>query len=81
MAALAAEECQRLLNLLPDESLREVAKAKLEGFTNEEIADRLQCAPRTVERKLTKIREAWEMDDKVGRMCDSIGAKVDDDGS
>jgi RNA polymerase sigma factor (sigma-70 family) len=79
MAALAAEECQRLLNLLPDESLRQVAKAKLEGFTNEEIAERLGCAPRTVERKLTKIRIAWQVDDEVARMRAGAGAEFDDD--
>lgn len=59
MAAIAAEECQRLLSMLADESLRQVAQLKLEGFTNEEIADQLQCAPRTVERRLQKIRDRW----------------------
>jgi len=79
MAALAAEECQRLLDLLPDDSLRQVAKAKLEGFTNEEIAERLECAPRTVERKLAKIRAEWEADDKIGQICDRAGAQFDGD--
>lgn len=60
MAALAAEECERLLGLLSDDSLRQVAQLKLEGFTNEEIAEKLQCAPRTIERKLNKIREDWQ---------------------
>jgi RNA polymerase sigma factor (sigma-70 family) len=60
VAALAAEECERLLALLSDDSLRQVARLKLEGFTNEEIAERLQCAARTVERKLNRIREDWE---------------------
>jgi RNA polymerase sigma factor (sigma-70 family) len=60
MAALAAEECERLLQRLSDPSLRDVALLKLEGFTNEEIAERLECAPRTIERKLNKIREDWQ---------------------
>ncbi len=60
MAALAAEECQRLLALLSDDSLRHVAQLKLEGYSNEEIAERLHCAPRTIERKLNKIREDWQ---------------------
>lgn len=77
MAALAAEECQHLLDMLPDDSLRLVARAKLEGFTNEEIADRLQCAPRTVERKLNKIREAWEAVDRLHQMCDRVGAQFE----
>jgi len=77
MGVLAAEECQRLLSLLPDDSLQEIALAKLEGYTNEEIAERLHCAPRTVERKLGKIREAWELEMKVGEICDQLGEQVD----
>ena len=31
----------------------------MEGYTNEEIAVRLRCVPRTVERKLRLIRSLW----------------------
>ena len=58
-AAQVAEECGRLLDDLPDESLRLVALMKMEGYTNDEIADRLGCDPRTVTRKLKLIRKAW----------------------
>jgi DNA-directed RNA polymerase specialized sigma24 family protein len=58
-AAQVAEECGRRLNGLPDESLRAVALMKMEGYTNDEIADRLGCDPRTVTRKLNLIRKAW----------------------
>jgi DNA-directed RNA polymerase specialized sigma24 family protein len=58
-AAMVAEECGRLLDGLPDESLRTVALMKMEGYTNDEIADRLDCGPRTVTRKLNIIRTAW----------------------
>src|SRR5436190_81378 len=44
------------------EGLRAVALAKMEGYTNEEVAARLGCVPRTVERKLRMIRKAWEED-------------------
>ena len=57
-AAQVAEECRRLLELL-DDSQRAVALWKVEGFTNEEIAERLGCVPRTVERKLGMIRKHW----------------------
>jgi DNA-directed RNA polymerase specialized sigma24 family protein len=57
-AVQVAEECQRLLDLL-DEGLRTVALWKLEGYTVEEIAVRLGCVPRTVERKLRAIRKLW----------------------
>jgi DNA-directed RNA polymerase specialized sigma24 family protein len=58
-ALLIAEQCQRLLDRLGDESLRAVALAKMEGYTTEEIAARLGCVPRSVERKLRKIRQLW----------------------
>lgn len=58
-AAEVAEECRRLLDLLGDDELRSVAMWKMEGYTNEEIAARLKCVPRTVERKLRVIRSLW----------------------
>lgn len=59
-AAELAENCQRLLDLLGDDDLRTVALSKMEGYTTEEIAGQLNCAPRTVERKLRLIRGLWE---------------------
>ena len=58
-AALVADEFRRLLALLPDDDLRALAVWKMEGHTNEEIADRWQCVPRTVERRLKVIRSLW----------------------
>lgn len=58
-AAQVAEEYQRLLDLLGEESLRRVAVWKMEGLTNDEIADRLDCSLRTVARKLETIRIIW----------------------
>jgi DNA-directed RNA polymerase specialized sigma24 family protein len=55
-----AEECRRLLGRLDDATLRSVAMWKMEGYTNEEIAAKLACVPRTVERKLRLIRAIWE---------------------
>src|SRR5437763_15051989 len=59
-AAQVADECRRLLDSLGDEGLRSLAVWKMEGYTNDEIADRLGCASRTVERKLRLIRLSWE---------------------
>ncbi len=56
-AALIAEEYDRLIESLGDDSLRRVAQAKLEGYSNEEIAGQLGCSLRTVERKLWVIRK------------------------
>jgi RNA polymerase sigma factor (sigma-70 family) len=59
-AAVAADECRRLLDLLDESELRQIALWKVEGFTNEEIAARLDCVPRTVERKVRRIRLLWQ---------------------
>ncbi len=58
-AAQVADECRKLLDLLGDESLRNVAIAKLEGYTNREIAEQIGCIEQTVERKLRSIRQIW----------------------
>jgi DNA-binding CsgD family transcriptional regulator len=65
MSALAAprvKPCRRkarLLELLGDETLRQVAVWKREGCTNDEVARRLDCSRRTVARKLETIRILW----------------------
>jgi RNA polymerase sigma factor (sigma-70 family) len=58
-AAQVAEQYHRLLDLLGDETLRQVAVWKMEGFTNDEVAERLDCSRRTVARKLETIRIIW----------------------
>jgi DNA-directed RNA polymerase specialized sigma24 family protein len=59
LAAQMADECRRLLDRLGDETLRAVARWKMEGWTNHEIAGRLGCVEHTVERKLRSIRRLW----------------------
>ena len=58
-AADVVQECESLLGNLDDEVLREIAMMKLEGYTNDEISEKLQCATRSVERKLKRIRAIW----------------------
>jgi RNA polymerase sigma factor (sigma-70 family) len=60
-AAAMADECRRLLDQL-DPDLRQIALWKVEGYTNEEIARRLDCVPRTVERKISRIRLLWKQE-------------------
>ena len=55
-AAIMAEEYKRLLGILGSEDLRALAVAKMEGYKNEEIAEKLDCSLRTVERQLHLIR-------------------------
>jgi RNA polymerase sigma factor (sigma-70 family) len=59
LAAQVGEECRRLLAALPDEELRQIVLRKMEGYTNEEIAELLGIARATVGRRLTLIRKTW----------------------
>jgi RNA polymerase sigma factor (sigma-70 family) len=59
-AAQVAEEFQRLLASLEDPELVALALWKMEGHTNEEIAAKLGCVRRTVDRRLRLIRRCWE---------------------
>jgi len=62
LAAQVAEQFQRLLDCLGDESLRRIAIYKLQGYTNEEIAGEIDCALRTVKRRLAQIRDVWRQE-------------------
>lgn len=53
------EERQTLLGLLRDDTLRQIASWKFEGYSLDEIAKRLTVTPRTVLRKMNLIRERW----------------------
>lgn len=55
----AADSLRELLASLGDRQLQELAICKMEGYTNEEISERLGCSLRTVERKLGIIRREW----------------------
>ncbi len=58
-AAQVVDEFRDLLRRLGDDSLVSVALAKMEGYSNRQIADRLGCIEQTVERKLRSIRRIW----------------------
>jgi DNA-directed RNA polymerase specialized sigma24 family protein len=59
-AAQIADNCRRLLDLLGDDQLRQIAIWKMEGYTNEEIACMLDRSLSSVERKLGMIRRIWD---------------------
>jgi DNA-directed RNA polymerase specialized sigma24 family protein len=63
LAAQMTEECHNLLDRLGDPTLRAVATWKMEGYTNREIADKLDCVEQTVERKLRSIRRLWSTEE------------------
>lgn len=60
LAIQIADELGELLEKLNDWMLVRIAVDKLHGYTNEEIADRLDMSLRSVERKLRLIRMIWE---------------------
>lgn len=60
IAAMMADECQRLLDLLDDTFLVDVALLKLDGWTNEEIGTKTNFTRRTIQRALNAIRAKWQ---------------------
>jgi len=54
-----AEQYQEMMHSLEDKELIQLATWKMEGYTNDEIAKKLNRATRTVERKLQLIRKIW----------------------
>jgi DNA-directed RNA polymerase specialized sigma24 family protein len=58
-AAMVGEQYLLLLTRLGDESLRQIAIWRMEGYTNDEIAEKLGCARRTVARRIELIRKIW----------------------
>jgi RNA polymerase sigma factor (sigma-70 family) len=58
-AAVLNESLERRLAALGDPELRQIALWRLEGYTNREIAQRLDSTERLVERRLERIRSKW----------------------
>jgi DNA-directed RNA polymerase specialized sigma24 family protein len=53
------EQHNRLLGMLRDDRLRQIAVFRIEGFTVPEIAADLRLSTRSIERKLQLIRGVW----------------------
>jgi DNA-directed RNA polymerase specialized sigma24 family protein len=53
------DSLEHLLSILKDDELREIAIAKLNGESNQEIANKTQRSLPTIERRLRLIRGAW----------------------
>jgi RNA polymerase sigma factor (sigma-70 family) len=58
-AAEFVETCERLFQGLNDPALEQVVTLRMEGHTDSEIADKLKCSRRTVQRRLEVIRRHW----------------------
>ena len=58
-AAEMADQLSALMDQLRAPLLQEIAVAKLEGYTNNEIASQVKKSVPAIERKLRLIRETW----------------------
>jgi DNA-directed RNA polymerase specialized sigma24 family protein len=63
-AAELADECRRRLAALGSDELRTVAVMRMQGYDKAEIAARLGCVLRTVERRLEVIRSLWSQESR-----------------
>lgn len=57
--AMLQESLDALLNSLHDQRLQEIAQMKVAGWSADEIADHFGVSPRTIQRKIQRIRLAW----------------------
>lgn len=53
------EQCQQMLKNLGDPVLEAVVLLKMEGYSNTEIAERLQYSRRTIQRMLLLVKDIW----------------------
>ena len=54
------ETTDRLFAALDEPELKEIAILRVEGYNDNDIAEKLNCSRRTVQRRLTMIRRCWE---------------------
>ena len=54
-----ADQHRHLMELLPNNALRQIASDIMEGYTTTEIANRLSTSVRTVQRKIRLIAGIW----------------------
>ncbi len=62
MVAMMTESFEKLLQHLGVGQLREIAVGRMEGYSNAELAARLNCSERTIERRLGLIREKCQQE-------------------
>lgn len=61
LAAEMADTCATMLAML-DGPQREIVRLKLEGYTNDDIAEQLGVSSRAITRKLAIVRRLWSKD-------------------
>ncbi|MEZ6132421.1 MAG: ECF-type sigma factor [Planctomycetaceae bacterium] len=59
LTVFVAEECELLFCRLNDPNLEQLVLWKLEGYTNDEIAQKMNRTRRTIQRMLSLVRDIW----------------------
>ncbi len=81
MVLMMQESVEQLFSHLGVGQLQDLAGAKLEGYSNAEIANRFECSERTIERRLHLIREKLQQelisDDNSTKKATDRGAGAD----
>jgi DNA-directed RNA polymerase specialized sigma24 family protein len=67
------ESAAIVVDRLDDDTLRQVAVWRMEGYGSDEIAAKLGCAKRTVARQLALIRTIWRADFSDDLAPDDLG--------
>ena len=62
MVLMMQESVEQIFSHLGVGPLRDLAGAKLEGYSNAELAQRFDCSERTIERRLHLIREKCQQE-------------------
>jgi DNA-directed RNA polymerase specialized sigma24 family protein len=57
--AMMADECRMMLNQLNDPMLEKIVLLRLDGYSNDEIAQQLNYSRRTIQRMLNLVKDAW----------------------
>ncbi len=78
LAAEVADTSEYLLSVLPEDDLKQLVLLKLEGYTNEDAAEKMKVTRRTVQRKLERIRRYW-LDATLGECGDVPQSELSSD--
>ncbi len=82
MVVTMQESVEHFFSHLGVGQLRDLAVAKLEGYSNAELAERFECSERTIERRLHLIREKcqqelFENDERSTQETSDRGSRTD----
>lgn len=58
--AIEINDCwQELMRILPDDDFREIARLKLDFYSNRQISSMMKLTPKYIDRKVAEIQRMW----------------------